>query len=94
MITHSPAADTHQPTDTPTITTRPVSRVPAAAADRLRFQQHLRIYAAVIELLVAINALTSPDVWWVIWPALGKGLGLLLHANRMASAAAHRRPVP
>ena len=91
-ITHRPAAATHQPTDTATMTTRPVSPVPAAAADRLRFQQHLRIYAAVIAVLVSINALTSPDVWWAIWPALGWGLGLLLHANRMASAADHRRP--
>ena len=92
-ITHRPAAATHRPPGTATMTTQPVSPVPAAVSDRLRLRQHLRIYAAVIALLVAINALTSPDVWWVIWPALGWGLGLLLRANRMASAAAHRRPV-
>ena len=35
-------------------------------------------YAAVMLLLVVINWLTSPDYWWVIWPALGWGLSIAL----------------
>ena len=35
-------------------------------------------YAAVMLLLVVVNWLTSPDYWWVIWPALGWGFGIAL----------------
>lgn len=35
-------------------------------------------YAVVMLFLTFINYLTSPHNWWVIWPAAGWGLGILL----------------
>lgn len=42
--------------------------------------RHLAVYISVIALLAGINLLTSPGDWWVQWPALGWGIGLLSHA--------------
>ena len=47
------------------------------------FYRSLLLYALVIPLLTAINAWHSPQHWWVIWPALGWGLGLLVHAIQL-----------
>jgi hypothetical protein len=52
------------------------------------FYQHLLIYTGVISLLWVVNAYTvytavQPGkgyAWWVIWPTLGWGIGLLIHA--------------
>ena len=41
---------------------------------------HLIIYLAVNALLIAINFKYSPDSLWSIWPLLGWGLGLAIHA--------------
>lgn len=35
-------------------------------------------YAVIIPFLALINLLSSPDYWWVLWPAAGWGLGLAL----------------
>lgn len=40
-------------------------------------------YAAVMLFLLAINWLTSPGYWWVVWPALGWGLGLVFRGLRL-----------
>jgi len=45
-----------------------------------QFYVHLIQYVLVMTLLLAINLKTSPSYLWVIWPALGWGLGLLSHA--------------
>lgn len=42
------------------------------------FYIHFLIYAAVIVLLVAINAF-SGGTMWAHWPALGWGIGILAH---------------
>ena len=36
-------------------------------------------YIIIISFLAILNVLTSPGYYWVIWPALGWGLGLMLH---------------
>lgn len=46
------------------------------------FYLHLIQYALVIGVLVLINVFVSPRYPWVIWPALGWGVGLLAHALR------------
>jgi len=43
------------------------------------FLGHLGPYIIVIGMLGVINLLTSPDYPWVIWPALGWGVGLAFH---------------
>lgn len=39
---------------------------------------NITTYLVVIAFLAIINFMTSPGYWWVIWPALGWGLGLTL----------------
>ena len=43
------------------------------------FYGHLAIYALVIGTLAVIDTFTG-DSWWVQWPALGWGIGVLGHA--------------
>jgi hypothetical protein len=44
------------------------------------FYIHLGVYVIVNSLLFTINMITSPDTRWFIWPLLGWGIGLALHA--------------
>ena len=43
------------------------------------FYVHLAVYLAVIALLAIIN-MTASSNWWVQWPLLGWGIGVLAHA--------------
>lgn len=43
------------------------------------FYVHLATYAIVIGFLFLINAATGTK-WWFYWPALGWGIGILVHA--------------
>jgi len=43
------------------------------------FYTHLIIYAVVIVLLLALNLVRSPSKLWVIWPAVGWGIGVAFH---------------
>lgn len=43
------------------------------------FYMHLSTYVVVIGGLFVINALTGSR-WWFFWPALGWGIGILVHA--------------
>lgn len=42
---------------------------------------------AVLLLLVVINWMTSPGVWWVQWPALGIGIAWVISLVRVIVAA-------
>lgn len=42
---------------------------------------HAFVFSAVNALLFAINFLTTPGQWWVLFPVLVWGLALLLHAG-------------
>lgn len=48
-----------------------------------RFYMHLAQYVLVMVVLAAINLYTRPQHLWVVWPALGWGLGVLFHALRV-----------
>lgn len=43
------------------------------------FYSHLIKYAIVICFLFIINIIKSPNSYWVVWPALGWGIGVLFH---------------
>jgi len=43
------------------------------------FYIHLAQYVLVIALLTVINALTTPNRWWVQWVIMGWGVGVLFH---------------
>lgn len=48
---------------------------------RLRdFYMHLAIYVVVIGGIALLNWIITPDFWWVAFPAVGWGIGLLAHA--------------
>lgn len=57
---------------------------PCRAARRRtgRLLSHFLLYLVVIGILAGINAVKSPGVWWVGWPALGLGLALLAETWR------------
>ncbi len=44
------------------------------------FYSHLTSYILVMVLLTVINLVFSPDYFWVIWPMLGWGIGIVNHA--------------
>jgi transcriptional regulator with XRE-family HTH domain len=43
------------------------------------FYIHLAQYVLVIALLSVINALTTPNRWWVQWVIMGWGIGVFFH---------------
>lgn len=43
------------------------------------FYSHLIVYCVVIAALVGFNLLRRPDHLWVVWPAVGWGIGVLMH---------------
>ena len=43
------------------------------------FYVHFAVYAVVIGILALVDAFTGTS-WWVQWPALGWGIGVLGHA--------------
>jgi len=55
----------------------------ARAVRRLRLEKgfyiHLAVYAVINGILVFINWRTGSP-WWFVWPTLGWGIGLGLHA--------------
>ena len=45
-----------------------------------RFAVHLFIYVATCLVLLAVNLIVTPQVWWFYWPVLGWGAGVAAHA--------------
>jgi hypothetical protein len=43
------------------------------------FLIHLFLYVAVNLVLLAVNLILTPQVWWFYWPMLGWGAGLIAH---------------
>lgn len=44
------------------------------------FYSHLSMYVLVMVLLFIINYMSNPANLWVVWPALGWGIGIINHA--------------
>ena len=55
------------------------------AKAKVEFRIHLFTFIAVTGLLAIINLLTSPGYLWFIWPMLGWGIGIVVHAIRVYS---------
>ena len=47
------------------------------------FYRHLSVYVIVNLGLFLINMTTSPETLWFIWPLLGWGIAIVLHALRV-----------
>jgi hypothetical protein len=43
------------------------------------FHEHLRVFAGIQLLLVAIWALTGAGYFWPVWPFMGWGIGVMVH---------------
>jgi len=43
------------------------------------FYQHLFSYVLIISILALVNVFTSPTYLWVVFPAMGWGIGLIFH---------------
>jgi transcriptional regulator with XRE-family HTH domain len=43
------------------------------------FYIHLANYVLVIAVLTVVNALTTPNHWWVQWVVIGWGIGVFFH---------------
>lgn len=60
--------------------TKDHERARARAKAKYWFGVHFVVYAVVMSLLLAINLISSPETLWFVWPLLGWGLAILLHA--------------
>jgi hypothetical protein len=49
--------------------------------ERREFREHLGSYLRIMALLVAIWALTGMGYFWPIWPMLGWGIAVAMHAG-------------
>ena len=52
------------------------------AEAKLGFYTHLGVYVAVNSLLTAINLITLGRYSWAMWPLMGWGLAVAIHALR------------
>jgi hypothetical protein len=43
------------------------------------FYIHLVVFVLVNVALFVVNRLTTPAVWWAVWPLLGWGVGVVAH---------------
>jgi len=50
------------------------------AEAKLGFYKHLAAYVVVILMLVVINLIASPGYFWAIWPLIGWGTAIAIHA--------------
>jgi transcriptional regulator with XRE-family HTH domain len=83
-----PEPSNPNPNQNPNPTTNTTVTVDEAAAfkhvRRIRnFYARLAIYVVVISGLAIFNFIRSPNHIWVIWPALGWGLGMLFYGMRV-----------
>ncbi len=51
--------------------------------DIKRFYRHLIKYLIIICCLLVLNVIKTPNYLWVIWPALGWGIGVLFHGLKV-----------
>ena len=50
--------------------------------DTMGFYIHLAVYFIVNTFLTILNLTFTSDYFWVIWPMIGWGSGLIIHALR------------
>ena len=48
--------------------------------EKKEFYAHLWSYVSTMIFLLFINLFTSPGYLWVLWPAMGWGIGIVSHA--------------
>lgn len=48
------------------------------ADKKMDFYDHLKVYVIVNAILAVINALFSPEFWWVLFPIFFWGIGIIV----------------
>lgn len=77
------------------ITPQPADHRAAAAQEaRIGLLSHATAYAVVIPMIITVNVVFVPHVPFFIFPMLGWGLGLAMHALGYRRTARHGFPVP
>lgn len=56
-----------------------IERAHREAAELRGFYSHLTLYLGVMLLLALLDAIAGGR-WWVMWPAMGWGIGIAAHA--------------
>lgn len=54
-------------------------RARVRAKAKMGFLIHAAVYTGMMALLMGINLVVTPKIFWVIWPMVGWGIGLALH---------------
>jgi hypothetical protein len=62
-----------------TTTTEEFERAQKRVRRRRDFYVHLAVYVVIMSGLVLLNWAISPTFWWVVFPAIGWGVGLAAH---------------
>ena len=55
------------------------SNVKKKVEARMSFYTHLLVYLVVITMLTILNLTVAGDYFWVIWPMIGWGSGVIIH---------------
>jgi transcriptional regulator with XRE-family HTH domain len=86
-VNSSPAFNQTANNATPPFQAQSVNADEEAAFRHVRkirgFYGHVFRYIVIIGALAIFNLIKTPDRMWVIWPALGWGLGLMFHGMRV-----------
>ncbi len=53
------------------------------------FYKHLAVFFAVNVMLFIINLVTGPGYFWSIWPLIGWGVAIVIHALRVFVLGVH-----
>ena len=59
------------------------SKARTRAEVKYGFYVHAIVYAAVMALLIIINLMTAAGTWWFVWPLMGWGIAIAIHAARV-----------
>ena len=60
-----------------------VASARARATAKYRFYKHLAVFFVINLMLLGINLITSPDYLWSIWPLIGWGVAVVVHALKV-----------
>ena len=55
-------------------------RARSRAEAKFGFYKHLAVYVVVNLMLFVIDLATSPGYFWAIWPLIGWGIAIAIHA--------------
>ena len=60
-----------------------VATARARATAKYGFYKHLAVFFVINLMLLGINLITSPDYLWSIWPLIGWGIAVVVHALKV-----------